>query len=51
MDINVKTEDLSEKENAFNDSIQAGKVIEPKDWMPEKYRKQIVENDVATRSF
>ena len=42
MDINVKTEDLSEKENAFNDSIQAGKVIEPKDWMPEKYRKQLL---------
>jgi ring-1,2-phenylacetyl-CoA epoxidase subunit PaaA len=42
MDINVKTDDLSEMENAFNDSIQAGKVIEPKDWMPEKYRKQLL---------
>ncbi len=42
MDINVKSDDLSEMENAFNDSIQAGKVIEPKDWMPEKYRKQLL---------
>ncbi|MFM7016011.1 MAG: 1,2-phenylacetyl-CoA epoxidase subunit PaaA [Bacteroidota bacterium] len=35
-------EDFSAKEQAFNDSIQAGKVIEPKDWMPEKYRKQLL---------
>ena len=26
----------------FNASIAAGKTIEPKDWMPEKYRKQLL---------
>jgi ring-1,2-phenylacetyl-CoA epoxidase subunit PaaA len=31
-----------EKENAFNARIANGDVIEPKDWMPERYRKQLI---------
>ncbi len=31
-----------EQEEAFNESIANGKTIEPKDWMPEKYRKQLL---------
>jgi ring-1,2-phenylacetyl-CoA epoxidase subunit PaaA len=31
-----------EKEKAFNERIQKGEVIEPKDWMPERYRKQLI---------
>ncbi len=26
----------------FEDRIQAGEIIEPKDWMPERYRKQLI---------
>jgi len=29
-------------EKEFQDKIDAGTVIEPKDWMPERYRKQLV---------
>lgn len=36
----MKTEVQLEKE--FNDRIANGEVIEAKDWMPEKYRKQLI---------
>lgn len=26
----------------FEERIQAGEIIEPKDWMPERYRKQLI---------
>ena len=29
-----------ERQNAFEARIARGEVIEPKDWMPERYRKQ-----------
>lgn len=35
-------EDISKKEKEFNDRIESGEKIEPKDWMPEKYRKQLI---------
>jgi ring-1,2-phenylacetyl-CoA epoxidase subunit PaaA len=31
-----------EKLNEFEDRIERGEAIEPKDWMPEKYRKQLI---------
>src|SRR5678816_1906663 len=34
-------EDL-EREKQFNERIGRGEVIEPKDWMPERYRKQLI---------
>ena len=37
----VQQENLK-REQEFNASIAAGKTIEPKDWMPEKYRKQLL---------
>ncbi|WKZ69783.1 MAG: 1,2-phenylacetyl-CoA epoxidase subunit A [Melioribacteraceae bacterium] len=35
---------MSEQElqNKFEDRINSGEVIEPKDWMPERYRKQLI---------
>jgi ring-1,2-phenylacetyl-CoA epoxidase subunit PaaA len=35
-------EDMSEQEKAFQARIDAGVKIEPKDWMPEAYRKTLV---------
>jgi ring-1,2-phenylacetyl-CoA epoxidase subunit PaaA len=35
-------EDMSPEERAFQDRIDAGVKIEPKDWMPEGYRKTLV---------
>ncbi len=35
-------EDLSPEEQAFQDRIDAGERIEPRDWMPEGYRKTLV---------
>lgn len=35
-------EDEQKRLEDFNASIAAGKTIEPKDWMPEKYRKQLL---------
>lgn len=32
----------AEKEKLFNERIDRGEIIEPKDWMPERYRKQLV---------
>ncbi len=31
-----------EKEQHFNERIEKGEIIEPKDWMPERYRKQLL---------
>src|SRR5215831_15242867 len=31
-----------ELEKKFNERIDRGEVIEPKDWMPEKYRTQLI---------
>ena len=31
-----------EREKTFNARIDSGEVIEPKDWMPERYRKQLI---------
>jgi ring-1,2-phenylacetyl-CoA epoxidase subunit PaaA len=31
-----------EREKHFNERIARGEVIEPKDWMPERYRKQLI---------
>src|SRR6185295_10523569 len=40
---NVRTlEDMSAEERAFQDRIDAGIKIEPKDWMPEAYRKTLI---------
>lgn len=35
-------ENIEEKEKAFQARIDNGEVIEPKDWMPERYRKQLI---------
>jgi ring-1,2-phenylacetyl-CoA epoxidase subunit PaaA len=37
-------QNLSEKEleEKFNERIENGEIIEPKDWMPERYRKQLI---------
>ena len=35
-------EELSPQERAFQDRIDAGVKIEPKDWMPEAYRKTLI---------
>ena len=34
--------DDAEREKHFNERIDRGEVIEPKDWMPERYRKQLI---------
>jgi len=39
----VKTrESMSPEERAFQDRIDAGEKIEPKDWMPDEYRKTLI---------
>jgi ring-1,2-phenylacetyl-CoA epoxidase subunit PaaA len=35
-------EEMSAEERAFQDRIDAGEKIEPKDWMPEGYRKTLI---------
>ncbi len=35
-------EDIEKLEQTFNAKIDGGIVIEPKDWMPERYRKQLI---------
>ncbi|MEL6233118.1 MAG: 1,2-phenylacetyl-CoA epoxidase subunit PaaA [Pseudomonadota bacterium] len=35
-------EEMSPEERAFQDRIDAGEKIEPKDWMPEGYRKTLI---------
>ncbi len=32
----------AEREKIFNERIDRGEIIEPKDWMPERYRKQLI---------
>ena len=40
---NINNEiDTTQLEAAFDAKIAAGRVVEPKDWMPEKYRKQLL---------
>jgi len=34
--------DQEQKEQHFQDKIDSGEKIEPKDWMPERYRKQLI---------
>lgn len=34
--------DSAEQIRAFEDRIARGEIIEPKDWMPERYRKQLI---------
>src|SRR6185369_16684657 len=34
--------DEQELEKKFQERIARGEVIEPKDWMPERYRKQLI---------
>src|SRR5471030_762216 len=36
---NLSEEELEKK---FNERIDSGIVIEPKDWMPDRYRKQLI---------
>src|SRR6187397_2726008 len=38
----MKPMDEAEREKHFNERIAKGEVIEPKDWMPERYRKQLI---------
>ncbi|TAF34494.1 MAG: 1,2-phenylacetyl-CoA epoxidase subunit A [Cytophagales bacterium] len=38
----MQTQTTDSKEIAFQKRIDAGDKIEPKDWMPEKYRKQLI---------
>src|SRR3954466_9416109 len=35
-------ENTAELEIKFQERIDRGEVIEPKDWMPERYRKQLI---------
>ena len=35
-------EDMTGEERAFQDRIDRGEKIEPKDWMPEGYRKNLI---------
>lgn len=42
MSHNIAAEDLARREAEFQAKIDAGQVIEPKDWMPERYRKQLL---------
>lgn len=36
------TTDTTKLEAAFEEKVASGKTIEPKDWMPERYRKQLL---------
>src|SRR5436190_13316347 len=33
---------IEEREKRFQERIDRGEIIEPKDWMPERYRKQLI---------
>ncbi|MCB1394735.1 MAG: 1,2-phenylacetyl-CoA epoxidase subunit A [Rhodobacter sp.] len=37
-----KREDMTEQERAFQDRIDAGEKIEPRDWMPDDYRATLI---------
>ncbi len=38
----MESQNDKEKEIQFNERIDRGDIIEPKDWMPERYRKQLI---------
>ena len=38
----MQTISEQEREKHFNERIERGEMIEAKDWMPERYRKQLV---------
>ncbi len=38
----MKNTDTAGLEKEFQDRIDRGEIIEPKDWMPERYRKQLI---------
>ena len=38
----MESQNDKEKEIQFNERIDKGDIIEPKDWMPERYRKQLI---------
>lgn len=38
----IQMENIAELEKKFQERINRGEVIEPKDWMPERYRKQLI---------
>ena len=42
MATNTVKMELSELEKRFNERVESGQKIEPKDWMPERYRHQLV---------
>jgi ring-1,2-phenylacetyl-CoA epoxidase subunit PaaA len=42
MDNKIAFDDDVQREIAFDARIASGKTIEPKDWMPERYRKQLL---------
>ena len=47
----VKTiEQMEPQERAFQQRIDAGIKLEPKDWMPEAYRRTLI-RQIATRAF
>ncbi|CAN5409628.1 1,2-phenylacetyl-CoA epoxidase subunit A [soil metagenome] len=42
MDQKLTFENTAQLEKEFDDKLAAGRTIEPKDWMPERYRKQLL---------
>lgn len=38
----LSMDDIGKLEQEFENKISSGQVIEPKDWMPERYRKQLI---------
>ena len=44
-------EEMSPEERAFQARIDADIKIEPKDWMPEAYRKTLIRQISAARAF
>ena len=44
------TADMSDEERAFQARVDAGIKIEPKDWMPDAYRKTLVRQISQHRS-
>jgi ring-1,2-phenylacetyl-CoA epoxidase subunit PaaA len=42
MEKTLQVTEIDPRESEFNAKIQEGKTVEPKDWMPERYRKQLL---------
>src|SRR5437588_11527681 len=40
--MNYSSLSIEEREKRFQERIDKGEVIEPKDWMPERYRRQLI---------